>query len=115
MQLTEVGGMPNPGGHPPRSNAAHAGTTSWISRPASTTATHDTSIGIVNECQMGTCVSLVEPVRSVSTDAICEPFAGNSQTPMSDGHIAVITPGASPAASAIGMSVFVVADWLVVR
>ena len=42
-------------------------------------------------------------------------MAGNSQTPISDGHIAVITPGASPAMSAIGMSVLVVADWLVVR
>ncbi len=42
------------------------------------TDTHETSIGIVNECQMGTCVSRVDPVRSVSTDAICPPFARNS-------------------------------------
>ena len=69
----------------------------------------------MNECQTGTWVSFVDPVRSVSTEAICEPFAGNSQTPMSDGHIAVMTPRREPDASAIGMSVFVVADWLVVR
>ena len=36
-------------------------------------------------------MSFVEPVRSVSTAAICEPLAGNSQTPISEGHMAVMS------------------------
>ncbi len=81
-----------------------------MSRPAATTDTHETSIGMVNECQTGTWLSLVESDLSMDTAAICEPLAGKSHTPTSDGHIAVISQGAIPAASAIGTSVRVVAD-----
>ncbi len=81
-----------------------------MSRPAATTDTQETSIGTVNECQTGIWLSLVDPDLSIETAAICEPFAGNSHTPTRDGHIAVISQGAIPAASAIGTRVRVVAD-----
>jgi hypothetical protein len=65
---------------------------------------------MVNECQIGSELSRVVPVRSVSTAAICEPFAGKSQTPTSEGHIAVTTAIGMPAPRAIGTIVLVVAD-----
>lgn len=75
---------------------------------------HETSIGIVNECQIGSLDSRVVPVLSMFTAAICDPLAGKSQTPINDGHIATIVAGASDA-RAIGTIVRMVADWLVVK
>ena len=46
-----------------------------------TALTQHTSIGMVNECQIGIWLNRVVPVWSMATEAICGPLAGNSQIP----------------------------------
>ena len=57
---------------------------------------------------------LVVPVSSTATAASCVPFAGRNSTPERACHMAMIGATAGKIDRPIGMSVRVVADWLVV-
>jgi hypothetical protein len=67
-----------------------------------TAATQATSSGAMNEWFRTAFPILVVPVLSNWTAAICDPFAGKKEIPITDGHIATRNCGAIPSAMPTG-------------